>query len=133
MADVERAFMGSSRAKIWTYIILAIVLVLGAIVANAAFSNPTLAKEGIDSFLGLPGWALALVLMAVGIVLYWLGLKVETDWPEFLGAFLIAASIAVLEFIVGWSNFELGLVVLPYLIPLAVFLVLLMIGIKKSV
>jgi hypothetical protein len=131
--DAERAYMGRSRAKIWTYLILAVVLVIGAVVANAAFSNPEMAKHGVKSFLGLPGWALALVTFVAGAGFYWMGLKVETDWPEFLGAFLIATSVAALEFIVGWSHFELGLVVLPYLLPIAVFVILLMVGIKRSV
>jgi hypothetical protein len=131
--DAERAYMGRSRAKIWTYLILAVVLVIGAMIANAAFSNPEMAKHGVKSFLGLPGWALALVTFVVGAAFYWMGLKVETDWPEFLGAFLIAGSVAALEFIVGWSHFELGLVVLPYLLPIAVFVILLMVGIKRSV
>lgn len=130
---VEKAYLGRSRARLWTYAILAVVLLLGAIIANAAFSNPEVAKDGVESFLGLPGWILAVVTFVAGAAIYWIGLKVETDWPEFLGAFLIAASVAALEFIVGWNHFELGLVVLPYVIPLAVFVVLLMVGMKKSV
>lgn len=46
---------------------------------------------------------------------------------------MIAAAVAAAEFIIGWSRFELGLVVIPYLIPLATFAILLMYGIKKSV
>lgn len=129
----EKAYLGKSRAKVWTYTILAVLLIVGAIIANAAFSNPDLAKNGVKSFLGLPGWVLAVVTFLVGAAFYWIGLKVETDWPEFVGAFLIAASIAALQFIIGWSHFEFGLVVLPYIIPIAVFVVLLMIGMKKSV
>lgn len=128
----EKAYMGSSRAKVWTYAILAIVVLGGAIVANAAFSNPEVARRGVESFLGLPGWALAAVIGALGLVIFALGLRVETDWPEFLGAFLVAASVAALEFILGWQQFELGLVVLPYVIPIAVFVLLLMFGIRKS-
>lgn len=129
----EKAYMGKSRAKVWTYTFLAVLILVGAIVANAAFSNPDIAKNGVKSFLGLPGWALATVTFALGAGIYWIGLKVETDWPEFVGAFLIAGSVAALQFIIGWSHFELGLVVLPYVIPVAVFVVLLMIGMKKSV
>jgi len=131
--DAEPAYMGRSRAKIWTYLILAVVLVIGAVIANAAFSNPELARNGVKTFLGLPSWALAAIIGVVGAGIYWMGLKVETDWPEFLGAFLIAGSVAAAEFILGWTQFELGLVVLPYIIPIAVFVILLMIGIKKSV
>lgn len=129
----EKAYMGKSRAKVWTYTFLAVLILVGAIVANAAFSNPDIAKNGVKSFLGMPGWALATVTFALGAGIYWIGLKVETDWPEFVGAFLIAGSVAALQFIIGWSHFELGLVVLPYVIPVAVFVILLMIGMKKSV
>jgi hypothetical protein len=130
---VEKAYLGKSKAKIWTYTILAVVLIGGAILVNVGFSSPELARTGIKSFLGLPSWALALVAFVVGAGIYWIGLKVETDWPEFVGAFLIAGSVAALQLIIGWSHFELGLVVLPYVIPVAVFVILLMVGMKKSV
>jgi hypothetical protein len=72
-------------------------------------------------------------MFLVGAILFWLGLKVETDWPEALGALLISGSVAWFEFIVGWKHFEFGLVVVPYIIPLVVFVLLLMYGMKKSV
>jgi hypothetical protein len=87
----------------------------------------------MKSLFGLPSWALATLTFVIGAVVFWLGLKMETDWPEAMGAFLIAGSIAWFEIIVGWSHFELGLVVVPYLIPIAVFSLLLMYGMKKSV
>ena len=85
----EKAYMGKSRAKVWTYTFLAVLILVGAVVANAAFSNPDIAKNGVKSFLGMPGWALATVTFALGAGIYWIGLKVETDWPEFVGAFLM--------------------------------------------
>ena len=75
----------------------------------------------------------ATIGFALGALIYWLGLKVETDWPEAIGAFLISGSVAALELILGWRHFELGLVVVPYIIPLVVFVGLLMYGMKKSV
>jgi hypothetical protein len=125
--------MGGQRSKIWTYLILMVVLIAIVIVINLVWKNPTAAKEGIHSFFGLPSWALATVTFLVGAVIFWIGLKIETDWPEAIGAFLIAASVAAFELIAGWSKFELGLVVVPYLIPLGVFALLLMYGMKKSV
>ena len=136
MADedvVEREFMGKSRSKVWTYLILMVLLVTIVIVINAVWKNPTAASSGFHSFFGLPSWALATVMFLAGSIIFWLGLKVETDWPEAIGAFMIAGSTAWLELIVGWSKFELGLVVVPYLIPIAVFAVLLMYGMKRSV
>jgi len=130
----EKAFAGTGRAKVWTYLIIGIVILLGAIVFNLAFNDPDTAKHGVKSFLGLPGWALALVTFAIGAFLYWIGLKMETDWPEFVGAFLISGSIVALELILGWDTFAPGgLFVLPYVLPLAVFFVLVIIGMKKSV
>jgi hypothetical protein len=103
------------------------------ILINVVWKNPTLAREGVKSFLGMPSWALGTVTFLVGAIVFWVGLKIETDWPEAIGAFLIAGSVAGFELIAGWSRFEFGLVVIPYLIPLAVFVLLLMYGMKKSV
>lgn len=125
--------MGKSRSKVWTYLILMMLLVVVVIVVNVVWKNPTMASEGVKSFFGLPAWALATVMFLAGAIIFWAGLKIETDWPEAIGAFLIAGSIAWFELIAGWSKFELGLVVVPYLIPLAVFGLLLMYGMKKSV
>jgi hypothetical protein len=134
MADEpERQFMGGQRSKMWTYLILMVVLITIVIVINVVWKNPTAATHGVHSFFGLPGWALATVTFLVGAVIFWVGLKIETDWPEAIGAFLIAGAVAAFEFIAGWSKFELGLVVVPYLIPLGVFALLLMYGMKKSV
>ena len=130
--NAEKEFMGSERSRVWSYLILAALMVIGALIANLVWSNPEIAKHGIKSFFGLPGWALAAITCAIGVLVYWLGLKIETDWPEAIGAFLIASSVTAGEFLIGWKHFEFGLVVLPYLIPLGVFVVLLMIGMKKS-
>jgi hypothetical protein len=130
----EREFMGGRKSKLWTYLILMVVLVVIAIVVNLTFNNPTMMKEGVKSFFGLPGWALAAITFVLGAVIFWLGLKIETDWPEAIGAFLIAASVLAFEVIIGWSRFDVGgLFVLPYILPVAVFVILLMIGMKKSV
>ena len=130
---VEREFMGKGRSKVWTYLILMVLLVAGVIVFNLVWKNPSAAANGFKTFLGLPSWALATVTFLAGAVVFWLGLKMETDWPEAIGAFLIAASVAALELIVGWNKFEFGLVVVPYVLPLAVFAVLLIYGMKRSV
>src|SRR5262245_28276466 len=108
MADAEREFMGGKKSKLWTYLILMMLLVVGAIVFNLVFNNPTMAKEGIKSFLGLPGWALAAITFVIGALIFWAGLKVETDWPEAVGAFLIAASILAFEVFIGWNRFAVG-------------------------
>ena len=134
MADEpERQFMGGQKSKMWTYLILMALLIGIVIVVNLVWKNPDLARDGFKSFLGLPSWALATVTFLIGALVFWFGLKIETDWPEAIGAFLIAASVAAFELIAGWSKFELGLVVVPYLIPLAVFVLLLMYGMKRSV
>jgi hypothetical protein len=130
---VERAYMGKGRSRVWTYLILMIVLMAIVIVVNLVWKSPEAARSGVQSFLGLPSWALATIAFLAGAIIFWLGLKMETDWPEALGAFMISASVAAMEIIVGWERFELGLVVLPYLIPLAIFVLLLIYGMKKSV
>jgi hypothetical protein len=134
MSDiVEKEFMGKGRSRVWTYLILMVVLVTIIVVINVVWNDPARAATGMKSFFGLPSWALATILFAVGAIIFWLGLKMETDWPEALGAFLVAGSVFWMEIIVGWDKFELGLVVIPYIIPVAVFALLLMYGMKKSV
>jgi hypothetical protein len=134
MAEAEREFMGGKKSKLWTYLILMMVLVLGAVIFNLVFNDPTMMKNGVKSFFGLPGWALAAITFVVGALIFWAGLKVETDWPEAVGAFMIAASVAAFEIIIGWKRFDVGgMFVLPYILPIGVFVILLMVGMKKSV
>jgi hypothetical protein len=133
MVQVENEYLGGKKAKLWTYIILLGVLVLGVVVVNFAWKNPELAESGLESFLGLPAWVFPIITGVVGILVFWLGLKIESDWPEALGALLIAGSVAAGEIMVGWNHFALGgLVVVPYVIPVITFLVLLAIGMNKS-
>ena len=125
--------MGSGRARVWTYLIFAIVLIGGVLVANFAMSNPDLAKNGVDAFLGMPPWGFPCVAGVIGLLIYLLGLKLETDWPEALGALLVAGAVASGEFLLGWQKFELGgLVVVPYLIPAAAFIVLMGYSVVRS-
>jgi hypothetical protein len=131
---VEREFMGKGRSRVWTYLILMILLVGIVVVINLTWNNPDGMRTGVKSFFGLPGWSLATVTFLIGAGIFWLGLKMETDWPEAIGAFLVAAAITWFEYIVGFNRFALGgLIVLPYIIPILVFALLLVYGMKKSV
>jgi hypothetical protein len=130
---VEREFMGGHRSKMWTYLILMVLLVVIVVVINAVWKNPTVAKEGFKDFIGLPSYLLALIFFLAGAIIFWLGLKVETDWPEAFGAFLISGSLVAMELIVGWNRFDIGgLVVIPYLLPIVVFALLLGYAMKRS-
>lgn len=123
--NAETEYMGTGRAKMWTYLIVAVVLIIGVVVANFAMTNPETAQKGVDAFMGMPPWGFPAVAGAAGLLIYALGLKLETDWPEALGALLVAGAIASGEFLLGWKRFELGgMVVIPYLIPLVAFMVL---------
>lgn len=137
MADpeiVEREFMGKGRSKVWTYLIMMVVLVAIVVVINLTWKNPDTMSSGVKSFFGLPSWALATVTFLAGAIIFWLGLKMETDWPEAIGAFLISGAIVWFEFIVGWNRFALGgLVVIPYVIPIVTFVLLLVYGMRRSV
>ncbi|HEU5059848.1 MAG TPA: hypothetical protein VFU21_25130 [Kofleriaceae bacterium] len=129
----ENEYLGGKKAKLWTYIILLGVLIAGVLVVNFAWKNPELAETGIESFLGLPSWVFPIITAVIGILVFWLGLKIESDWPEALGALLIAGSVAAGEIMIGWNTFALGgLVVVPYVIPVLTFLILLAIGMNKS-
>jgi hypothetical protein len=131
--EAEREFMGRKRAKLWTYLIFGAVLVVGVLLANAAMVNPELTRRSVGYVLGLPSWAFPLIAGALGVLVFVLGLRIETDWPEALGALLVAGSVAWGEILIGWDRFVVaGLAVTPYAIPLLTFLVLLMIGLIKS-
>ncbi len=125
--------MGGSRAKVWTYLILAVVLVVGTIAANFAFSNPELASEGMDAFMGMPAWMFPVIIAVVGVLIFLLGLRLETDWPEGIGALMISGSLAWGQFMYGWEKLEFGgMVVVPYIIPVVVFLVLMGVSVARS-
>ncbi|MCA9659478.1 MAG: hypothetical protein KC486_14120 [Myxococcales bacterium] len=121
------------KSRLWSWLLLGLLLLLLVLAANFAVSNPELAEQGVDAFLGLPPWAFPTIVGVLGLLVFWFGLKVESDWPEAIGALMVAASIAGGEVLIGWSHFELaGLVALPYVLPIAVFIVMLMIGLAKS-
>ena len=92
--EPEREFMGRKKAKLWTYLIFGTVLVLGVLAANFAVVNPEFTRRGVRYFLGLPVGAFPVITGIVGMLIYLLGLKIETDWPEALGALLIAGGVA---------------------------------------
>ncbi|MEM6990519.1 MAG: hypothetical protein AAF721_08485 [Myxococcota bacterium] len=130
---MEKEYMGSGRAKMWTYLILAIVLVVGTVVGNFVYTNPETATKGLDRVMGLPNYAFPAIAIGLGLIVFLLGLKLETDWPEGLGALLVAGGIAGGEILLGWERFQLGgLVVVPYIIPVATFLVMMGYSIARS-
>jgi hypothetical protein len=130
---METEFAGGRKAKLWTYIIIGMLLIVGILIFNFAIKNPETAEKGFDAFLGLPNWAFVAIAGGLGIIIFYLGLKIETDWPEFIGALLIAGALLAAEIMFGWDNFELGgIAVIPYILPVAVFLVLIVIGMTKS-
>ncbi|MBC8067601.1 MAG: hypothetical protein IAG13_04635 [Deltaproteobacteria bacterium] len=131
--SAEREYMGTGRAKIWTYLIVMFLLLAGAVVANFAFNNPEQAQRGVEVFMGMPPWAFPAMMAGVGLLIYFLGLKLETDWPEAFGALLVAGAIVMGEFLLGWKRFELGgMIVVPYVIPLAVFMAMLGYSVARS-
>lgn len=132
MAHVDKA-LRSYKGRKWTYLIVGTMLVLGAVALNFAINNPELTEKGIATIAGLPSWAFPAGAAGVGALLFYIGLKLEADWPEYLGAALIAGAIVGGEVLLGWKNFELGgIVVLPYAIPVLVLIVLLMVSNAKT-
>ena len=130
---MEKEYMGSGRAKMWTYLILAVVLVLGTVIGNFALTNPETASKGVDAFMGLPPYAFPAIAIVAGLLVYFLGLKLETDWPEGLGALMVSGGVASGEILLGWERFQLGgMVVVPYVLPILVFLVMMGYSIAKS-
>lgn len=130
---VEHEFMGGSKARVWTYVILAGLLLVGLLIANFAWENPEDARKAIDGFIGLPGWALVGIVAAIGIVVFYLGTKIEADWPEALGAAMISGAVLSGEVMIGLDHFKLfGMGFMPYFIPLIVFVIFFGVGLVKS-
>jgi hypothetical protein len=121
------------KSKVWTYLIMIMVLVGIVILINVVWNDPKRAENGIKDFFGLPGWALASITFVVGALVFWGGLKVEPEWPEALGAILVGGSVAAFEMIIGWNRFDFGgMVVIPYLIPLVVVVIMMMYAMKRG-
>ncbi|MFH2006520.1 MAG: hypothetical protein ABI333_08045 [bacterium] len=129
----EQRFLGMRKDKLWTFVIVGILLVISFVVLNYTVGNYESAKSGIGKFLSLPGWVYPIIVGGVGLVIFWLGLKVEADWPEVLGSGLIAVAVAVAEVMIGWKKFALGgMSIVPIAIPVGVFLIFIVIGMLKS-
>src|SRR5262245_57899784 len=126
--EPEREFMGRKKAKLWTYLIFGVLLAVGVLVANFAFVHPDVTRQTVKYFFGLPSWAVPVLTGGVGALIFLLGLGIETDWPEALGALLIAGAVAWGELLIGWDRFIVGgVAATPYVIPFLTFLCLLMV------
>jgi len=131
--ELEKEFMGKGRSRMQTYLILGVLFVIALVVGNLVLSNPETAKHGIKNFVGLPGWVFPVIMFVIGVLVFWAGLKLETDWPEAIGALLIASAVATTEVMVGWKKFAVaGIVVLPYILPILCFFILLFYGMQRS-
>ena len=128
MAHYESRFMANIRSKFWSLIIVGGGLVLLFVLVRYAIMSPDKAKGGFKTLAGLPGWSWPIIMGAVGAVVFWLGLKVRSDWPEVLGAGLIAGAVGAAELMIGWKTFSFGISFLPILIPIGVFVILILLG-----
>jgi hypothetical protein len=130
---VEKEFLGGSKARVWTYLILAALLLVGLLVANFAWEKPEQAKAALDGMMGLPGWAWVGIITVIGLLVFVGGLKIEADWPEAVGALMVAGAVLSAEMMVGIDKFAIGGIgFIPYFIPLAVFVVMFGVGMVKS-
>ena len=79
----------------WTYLILMVLLIAIVLVINLVWKNPARRTGGHEA---LPRPARRgrsrRSRSLVGALIFWVGLKIETDWPEAIGAFLISGSVA---------------------------------------
>ena len=121
------------RTKLWTYLILCALLASAVMAANFAVENPALANNALDTLLGFPGWVYAAFAAVLGITLYTVGLQSEPDWPEYLGALVLAGSVLAGELMFGWHRLEwAGIGAIPFLLPLSVFSGLMLIAVSRE-
>ncbi len=129
----EQRFLGMRKDKLWTFVIVGILLVVSFVVLNYVIGNYESAKSGVGKFLSLPGWVFPIIIGLVGLVIFWLGLKIEADWPEVMGAGMLAVATGVGEIMIGWKKFALGgMTIIPIAIPIGVFLIFIVVGMLKS-
>ncbi|MFH2009773.1 MAG: hypothetical protein ABI333_24475 [bacterium] len=132
MAHRESRFMANIRSKFWSILIVGVVLVLAFVLLRYVIMSPDKAKVGYSTIAGMPGWLTPIIMMALGAVVFWLGLKVRSDWPEVLGSGLIAGGVGVAEMKIGWQKFAIGSSFTPVLIPAVLFIVLIFIAQVRS-
>ncbi len=121
------------KSRIQTWLLLGLVLAVGVVVANFAITNPDVAKNGVDAFMGLPAWTFPCIAGGLGLVIYILGLRVATNWPEAVGALLVAGAVVSGEVMFGWNNFAIGgISALPFVLPIVVFLGMLLFAVTRS-
>jgi len=132
MAGRESRLMANVRNKLWSMVFVGVTLVVGFVLLRYVVMSPDKAKAGYDTFMGLPGWATPIIMVALGAGVFYLGLKVRSDWPEMLGAGLIAGAVGVVEMKIGWEKFEIGSSYTPIIIPALVFVALIMFSQARS-
>lgn len=129
----EQRFLGMRKDKLWTFLIVGFLLVGAFVAANYTIGNYASAKSGVKEFLSLPGWVFPIIIGLLGLVIFWFGLKMEADWPEIMGAGMIAIATGVGEIMIGWKKFALGgMTIVPVAIPIGVFLIFIVIGMLRS-
>ncbi len=130
---IEREFLGGSKARRWNYLILGTLLLLGMWAGQAAWEHPDEARTVLEGLIGLPAWAMVSLVSGLGAMMFYLGLKIEADWPEALGAALIAGAFLAVEILFGLQHFVFGGITLtPYVLPLLVFAALFGVGLARS-
>ena len=129
----DKRYFGIPVGKMWNYMIAGAAVLILLVVLNFAIGDPDKARSGVQKFLNLPGWAYPSILAALGLVIWYIGIMIEPDWPEAVGAGLIAVAVGVAEIMIGWRRFALGgLSIVPVVLPILVFLVFLGLGARKS-
>ena len=132
MAGRESRFMANIRNKLWSILIIGVLLVGAFVLLRYVIMSPDKARAGYSTIAGLPGWATPIIMSLIGAGLFWVGLRIRSDWPELIGSGLIAGAVGVTEMKIGWHKFAIGSSFTPILIPAAVFVVLVIVGQIRS-
>ena len=132
MAGRESRLMANLRNKLWSILIVGATLVVAFVLLRYAVMSPDKAKAGYKTIAGMPGWAVPIIMILAGAGIFWLGLKVRSDWPEIIGAGLIAGAVGVVELMIGWQKFAIGSSFTPIIIPAIVFVALIFFSQARS-
>lgn len=128
----ESRLMANVRNKLWSILIVGGGLVLAFVLLRYVIMSPDKAKAGYSTIVGMPGWLTPIIMIVIGAGMFWLGLKIRSDWPEMIGAGLIAGAVGVTELMIGWQTFAIGSSFTPIVIPAVVFIALILFSQMRS-
>ena len=127
--DSERHFESGPRSMWRTYVRFVTLALVAVGIAWYARTYPDSASAWLDRVRAQQQWLGAVGVGLLGLVMFRLGIDTGRDWPVALGATVTAGSLAVGQAVAGRGGLVIaGSPDTPFVLPVALLLVLLAIG-----